>query len=123
MTPQPMNFARCISVLSPVILRLLRVILFSTVAWPALVSAALTGQGSPAAGEESGLIPPAGSPKTPSEIAILRTLGTSGDAIAQNNLGYAYTFGRGVIQDYREAAKWYSLAASSGLSSAQCNLG
>ena len=46
-----------------------------------------------------------------------------GDATAQVNLGYLYENGRGVPQDYKEAAKWYRLAAEQGDASAQNNLG
>ena len=34
-----------------------------------------------------------------------------------------YDFGEGVIQDYKEAVKWYRLAAEKGLPLAQLNLG
>ena len=46
-----------------------------------------------------------------------------GDADAQYNLGVMYANGRGVLQDYAEAAYWYRLAADQGLSQAQYNLG
>ena len=38
-------------------------------------------------------------------------LAEQGDAVAQNNLGHFYKNGLGVIQDYKEAVKWWSLAA------------
>lgn len=37
-----------------------------------------------------------------------------GHAAAQYNMGVLYDEGRGVTQDYREAAKWYELAAVQG---------
>ena len=46
-----------------------------------------------------------------------------GDADAQFNLGYLYESGRGVSQDYNEAAKWYRKAAEQGHEKAQYNLG
>ena len=46
-----------------------------------------------------------------------------GDAISQFNLGWMYDNGQGVIQDYKEAVKWYTKAAEQGLDEAQYNLG
>ncbi len=42
-----------------------------------------------------------------------------GDAGAQYNLAQKYADGRGVIEDYKEAAKWYRLAAEQGNAVAQ----
>ena len=41
-----------------------------------------------------------------------RPLAAQGVAKAQNNLGFMYTKGWGVAQDYAQAHKWYNLAAS-----------
>ena len=41
-----------------------------------------------------------------------RKAADQGDPLAQDNLGHKYTNGEGVPQDYVEAYKWYSLAAS-----------
>ncbi|MEQ1814439.1 MAG: tetratricopeptide repeat protein, partial [Candidatus Nitrotoga sp.] len=38
-------------------------------------------------------------------------------------LGLIYSEGQGVPQDYKEAAKWFRLAAEQGKASAQVNLG
>ena len=46
-----------------------------------------------------------------------------GDAYTQNNLGYMYENGYGVLQDYAEAVRWYRLAADQGYANAQSNLG
>ena len=46
-----------------------------------------------------------------------------GYARAQTNLGTMYKNGDGVPQDYKEAVKWYRLAAEQGDASAQNNLG
>lgn len=46
-----------------------------------------------------------------------------GDATAQFNLGLMYATGQGVLQDYKEAVKWYRLAADQGNAEAQNNLG
>ena len=46
-----------------------------------------------------------------------------GDSDAQSILGIMYDDGQGVVQDYKEAAKWYRLAAEQGDSDAQYNLG
>jgi TPR repeat protein len=52
-----------------------------------------------------------------------RPLAEQGNADAQFNLGVMYRKGKGVIQDYKEAAKWYRLAAEQGFADAQFNLG
>ena len=44
----------------------------------------------------------------------LRPLAEHGDAQAQGVLGRMYDFGHGVPQDYKEAVKWYRLAADQG---------
>ena len=43
--------------------------------------------------------------------------------MAQTNLGLMYDEGRGILQDYKEAVKWYRLAAEQGNAMAQANLG
>ena len=47
-----------------------------------------------------------------------RPLAEQGEADAQHNLGIMYHQGKGVPQDYAEAAKWYRLAADQGLEKA-----
>lgn len=47
----------------------------------------------------------------------------NGDMNAQAQLGWMYSTGRGVPQDYVKAAKWYYLAASQGHGWAQFELG
>ena len=49
-------------------------------------------------------------------------LAEQGDAVAQFYLGVMYANGEGVIQDDKEAAKWYRLAAEQGNAVAQYNL-
>ena len=46
-----------------------------------------------------------------------------GDVEAQRDLGFMYSVGQDVPQDYAEAAKWYRLAAEQGDGFAQLNLG
>src|SRR5450759_3290310 len=46
-----------------------------------------------------------------------------GDVAAQARLGWMYSTGRGVPQDYYEAAKWYYRAANQGHGEAQFALG
>lgn len=53
----------------------------------------------------------------------LRQRAESGDTDAQFLLGEDFDFGRGVPQNYKEAAKWYQLAADHGNVKAQNNLG
>lgn len=51
------------------------------------------------------------------------TSAAEGDSEAQKNLGWLYDNGRGVAQNFNEAARWYTLAAKQGNSVAQGNLG
>jgi TPR repeat protein len=53
----------------------------------------------------------------------LKTGAENGDAIAQNNLGFCYAFGRGVVKNTVEAAKWFHKAAEQGQANAQMSLG
>ena len=46
--------------------------------------------------------------------AIFLPLGLKGDARAQSYLGYMYSTGRGVPQNYAAAAYWYRRAADQG---------
>ena len=48
------------------------------------------------------------------EIDALQGLAEQGDAQAQFTLGAMYYNGRGVPQDYKQAVKWYRLAAEQG---------
>jgi hypothetical protein len=47
----------------------------------------------------------------------------SGDAVAQNNLGWRYQNGDGITRDYKKSAHWYLKAAEQGNVRAQTNLG
>jgi hypothetical protein len=47
----------------------------------------------------------------------------AGVAVAEYKLGYDYYLGRGVQQDYMQAAVWWRKAAEQGFASAQNNLG
>ncbi|MFW9297617.1 tetratricopeptide repeat protein, partial [Glaesserella parasuis] len=46
---------------------------------------------------------------------MFKELAEQGDAVAQFNLGVMYDKGRGVNQDYHQAAKWYQKAAEQGI--------
>ena len=48
---------------------------------------------------------------------------TEGNANAQHILGRMYANGKGVTQNYKEAAKWSKKAANQGNADAQYNLG
>ncbi len=50
-------------------------------------------------------------------------LAESGEAEAQNNLGYLYQYGYGAKQSYTRAIRYYTLAADQGLAEAHHNLG
>ena len=56
-------------------------------------------------------------------LAEWKLLAEQGDASAQFNLALIYDNGEGVIEDDKEAVKWYRLAAEQGDASAQYNLG
>ncbi len=56
-------------------------------------------------------------------LRLIGPLAEQGDAAAQLHLGQMYARGEGVIQDYKEAMKWYRLAALRGDAAAQTNLG
>ena len=47
----------------------------------------------------------------------------AGNVNAQYMLGLMYNNGKGVSQNYKEAAKWYRLAGEQGVADAQTNLG
>lgn len=53
----------------------------------------------------------------------MRPLAEQGNAEAQNGMGALYYHGYGVTQDFKEAIKWYRLAAAQGNLDAQLNLG
>ena len=55
-------------------------------------------------------------------LAEWKPLAEQGDAAAQLNLGFLYGSGQGVIEDDKEAAKWFRLAAEQGDAVAQYNL-
>jgi TPR repeat protein len=55
-------------------------------------------------------------------LQLLRPIAERGDAQAQNSLGAMYYNGKGVVKDFKEAVKWYRLAAAQGNISAQVNL-
>jgi TPR repeat protein len=61
-------------------------------------------------------------PTAARSIATLKKQAASGDATAQNDLGFAYTEGRGVPQDDAQAFVWYRKAAEQGLALAQNNV-
>lgn len=56
-------------------------------------------------------------------VTLLRPLAEKGNSEAQYKLGVMYDEGKGVVQDYKEASKWYRLSAEQGKSGAQYNLG
>ena len=56
-------------------------------------------------------------------LSLLRPLADQGDVDAQFLLGFMYDDGEGVVQDRKEAVKWYRLAAAQGNAYAQLHLG
>ena len=57
-----------------------------------------------------------------SEFDDTLKLAEQGSAGAQHNLGFSYSNGQGVPQDYKQAVKWYRKAAEQGSVNAQYNL-
>ena len=57
------------------------------------------------------------------DVDDCRVKAEQGDALAQNNLGGMYYNGQGVVQDDKEAVKWYTKASEQGDALAQNNLG
>jgi len=55
-------------------------------------------------------------------MRALRRPAQQGDPLAQNNLGYLYEHGLGVVRSDADALAWYARAAESGLPVAQFNL-
>ena len=58
-----------------------------------------------------------------SSLTDIRKAAEQGNIDASNNLGVMYLTGKGVPQDYTEAAKWFRMAAEQGDGRAQFNLG
>lgn len=61
--------------------------------------------------------------KVDNNLASLTVAADQGNSKAQNNLGYAYLNGQGVMQNYAEAFKLFQRAADQGSAAAQSNLG
>jgi TPR repeat protein len=62
-------------------------------------------------------------PAAPVAEKLPHTRADQGDAEAQLQLGMRYAEGDGVIQNDKEAAKWFALAAKQGLAEAQYHYG
>ena len=56
-------------------------------------------------------------------LAEWKPLAKLGNAMTQHNLAYLYDNGLGVIEDDREAVRWYRLAAEQAYIKSQYNLG
>ncbi len=54
---------------------------------------------------------------------LLLPFAEQGNALAQKNLGYMYSEGKGVLQDLKEGLKWTRLATEQGHAGGQYNLG
>ena len=57
------------------------------------------------------------------ELESLQQRAEEGDASAQHDLGFRYSNGDGVPQDFTQAVAWYREAADQGIALAQFNLG
>lgn len=56
-------------------------------------------------------------------VQELKNGAEQGDSDAQNKLGEAYEYGKGVAKSFSQAAYWYQKAADNGYAEAQFNLG
>ena len=56
-------------------------------------------------------------------FGLWKPLAVSGHAKTQYNLGIMYGKGKGVLQDYKEAASWFRKAAEQGIAITQFSLG
>ena len=65
----------------------------------------------------------AGSTSETSDLDGMRKLAEQGDPAAQFAVGAHYVTGEGVVQDYPEAVRWFSMAAQQGHVTAQSTLG
>jgi len=65
-------------------------------------------------------VPPKSEPAV--DLIATKAKAEQGDAVAQNILGDLLAHGKGLPQDYTQAAKWYRQAADQGFAVAQCNL-
>jgi uncharacterized protein len=57
------------------------------------------------------------------DVANCRVKAEQGDVGAQFNLGFLYSIGKGVPQNYKEAVKWWRKSAEQGDADAQFGLG
>jgi len=56
------------------------------------------------------------------DFGLLKEKAETGDAKAQNDLGYHYSFGQDVTQNFVEAFRWFELSAQQGFAEAQNNM-
>jgi TPR repeat protein len=66
--------------------------------------------------------PPSPATDQPIDPALIEQA-KAGNAAAQYQLGYDYYLGRGIAQDYAQAAVWWRKAADQGFAEAMNNLG
>ena len=59
----------------------------------------------------------------PTAVALFTSLAEQGDPIAQVSLGYMFTDGLGVTQDFSQGLIWFELAAEQGDADARYNIG
>lgn len=71
--------------------------------------------------QPSAVTVPEAAPAT--DVAGVKARAEKGEAAAQSELATLFTQGDGVKRDYKEAAKWYQLAADQGFARAQVALG
>src|ERR1019366_7937896 len=105
------------------VLQMSAAILFFSLCLPA--AAGLGAGQEPVNNGETLVKPPPGATALdhPTALKELLPLAEQGSAAAQLSLGVMYHQGQSVAQDYKEAVRWYGLAAQQGKASAQFFLG
>lgn len=81
-----------------------------------------TKPGSPAGDKKPEVAAPGSLAQLTIDVDVIEQA-KAGDKVAQYKLGYDYYLGRGIAQDYVQAAVWWKKSADQGFPSAQNNLG
>jgi putative methionine-R-sulfoxide reductase with GAF domain len=95
----------------------------AAILWPRLKGALANPQAPSAVPKPQAIAKPSNSTVDASDLVGMRRLAERGDPAAQFAMGAHYVTGEDVAQDYPEAVRWFSMAASQGHVTAQSTLG
>jgi putative methionine-R-sulfoxide reductase with GAF domain len=95
----------------------------AAILWPRLKSTVANPQTPSAAPKPQAIAKPSNSMVDVSDLDAMRKLAERGDPAAEFAMGAHYVTGEDVAQDYPEAVRWFSMAASRGHVTAQSTLG